>query len=443
MSTTGRPAGGAFGSLPRLDQFRSIGASRTRRSVLVAGIAFLLLVAVRAITHETELTSSGTFGTALRTAVPILLAGLGALWAERVGVVNIGLEGMMILGTWFGAWAGWKFGVGWGVLAGMMGGAAGALLHAVATVTFGVNQIISGVAINTLGLGVARFLSVVAYSPSSGGGATQSPNVRGNIPHVSLPILAGAKVFGWQSPDFFAWVEKKQWFLVSDVGALFQGLTRDVSWLTVAALALVPLSYWVLWRTAVGLRLRSVGEHPLGAETLGVPVYTMKYIGVIVSGMLAGLGGAYLSIDASSIYREGQTAGRGFIGLAALVFGNWRPGGVAAAAGIFGYPSALVFRSDEAVHALLLFVAIALGLATVRFLNRLRAEVVVAVTISAVISSVVAALFLWWYGVTSTVPREIISFTPHVTTLLVLALASQRLRPPAADGVPYRKGQAQ
>ena len=432
MSIAGTPAA----PLPDLAQFRSTGASRARRSLIVAVVAFLLLVVVRAITHSSELTSSGTFSTALRTAVPILLAGLGALFAERVGVVNIGLEGMMILGTWFGAWAGWKFGIGWGVLGGLLGGGIGGLLHAIATVTFGVNQIISGVAINTLGLGAARFLSVVAYTGSSGGGVTQSPQVQGTIPHASLPILAGGKIFGWQSPDLFAWIERKHWLLFSDLGALFQGLTHDLSWLTIASLALIPATYWVLWRTAIGLRLRSVGEHPLAAETLGVPVYTMKYVGVIVSGMLAGLGGAYLSIDASSLYREGQTAGRGFIGLAALIFGNWRPGGVAAAAGIFGYPSALVFRSDPAVHSLLLFVAIALGLATVLSLTRRRPT-------AALISALLSGMFFWWYAASDTVPRTIISITPHITTLLVLALASQRLRPPAADGLPYRKGQSQ
>jgi ABC-type uncharacterized transport system permease subunit len=436
VSVAGGPASSSPVQLPDLAEFRSTGASRTRRSLVVAVVAFLLLVVVREITHSSELTSSGTFSTALRTAVPILLAGLGALYAERVGVVNIGLEGMMILGTWFGAWAGWKFGIGWGVVGGVLGGGMGGLLHAIATVTFGVNQIISGVAINTLGLGIARFLSVVAYSPSTGGGATQSPQVQGTIPHASVPILAGGKIFGWQSPDFFLWMERRHWFLFSDVGALFQGLTHDLSWLTILSLALIPLTFWVLWRTAIGLRLRSVGENPTAAETLGVPVYTMRYIGVIISGMLAGLGGAYLSIDASSIYREGQTAGRGFIGLAALIFGNYRPSGVGAAAGIFGYPSALVFRSDPAVHALLLFVAVALALATLRAVIRRKST-------SALVSALLSAAFFWWYAASDTVPRTIISITPHITTLLVLALASQRLRPPAADGLPYRKGQAQ
>jgi len=139
---------------------------------------------VRWITGAPDLTSSNTYGAALRLAVPILLAGLGGLYSERTGVANIGLEGMMVLGTWFGAWGGWHFGAEWGVVLGILGGTAGALVHAVATVSFGVNQIVSGVAINILALGVARFLSVVAFT-GQGGGATQSPQVTSDLPRLT------------------------------------------------------------------------------------------------------------------------------------------------------------------------------------------------------------------------------------------------------------------
>src|SRR5205823_7020220 len=133
----------------------------------------LVLAVVRIVTGADDLTSPGTFGAVLTLGIPIMLAGLGGLYAERSGIVNIGLEGMMILGTWFGAWAGWKYGVWWGVIAGSLGGGAGGLLHAVATVTFGIDQVVSGVAINILAGGVARFLSVIAYPLGSGGSATQ------------------------------------------------------------------------------------------------------------------------------------------------------------------------------------------------------------------------------------------------------------------------------
>jgi len=312
----------------------------------------------------------------------------------------------------------------------------GGLIHAVATVTFGIDHIISGVAINILAAGVTRFLSVVAYTNVPTAGITQSPHVRGTVGQIDLPLVAGGHFFGAKSPDFFGWLEKRHWFLVSDLGAFLRGLTGNVSWLTILAIVLVPLSFWILWRTSFGLRLRSVGEQPVAAESLGVPVYTMKYVAVIISGGLAGMGGAFLVLEEAGIYREGQTGGRGFIALAALIFGNWRPTGVAAGAGLFGYADALQLRSDKAIHALLLFVAIGLGIAAIRYLSQRRVTTAVVVT-------AIGGLIFWWFAVTKKVPDEFVSFTPHIVTLLVLALAAQRLRPPAADGRPYRKGQSQ
>src|SRR5207245_1794913 len=198
------------------------------------------------------------------------------------------------------------------------------------------------------------------------------------------------------------------------------GLTHDISWLTILAVALIPISWWILWRTPFGLRLRSAGEHPLAAESLGVPVYTMKYIGVIVSGALAGLGGAFLVLEAAGIYLEGQTNGRGFIGLAALIFGNWRPGGVAVAAGLFGYSDALELRQERAVHSLLLFIAIGVALLALWYLGRRR-------TRRGSGAVLVAVLFFAWYFATKTVPSQFIAVTPHIMTLVVLAIAAQRL----------------
>ena len=405
----------------------------TRRIVLLLGALVLLVSSVRVFTGADDLTSSGTFGAALRLAVPILLAGLGGLYAERTGVVNIGLEGMMILGTWFGAWGGVEFGPWWGVVLGMAGGALGALVHAIASVTFGVNQIVSGVAINIIAAGVARFLSVILFT-GAGGGATQSPQVTGSLPTFTLPFVSGGDLLGWQSPDVAGWLEHRRWFLVSDLGALVHGLTANLSILTVATLLLVPLTYFFLWRTRLGLRMRSAGENPVAAESLGVRVYTMKYLGVVISGALAGLAGAFLVLEAAGIYREGQTGGRGFIGLAAMIFWNWRPAGVASAAGLFGYADALNLRSNDAVHALLLFIGIALLGLGVWYLWK-RSSVAGATVLG------VAAAVLVWYGVTDSVPREFIYITPYVSTLLVLAVASQRLRPPEADGITYRRGE--
>jgi ABC-type uncharacterized transport system permease subunit len=405
------------------------------RRALVVGLGALLMLSIVArVTDSPELLSGNTYGAAFRLAVPILLAGLGGLFAERVGVVNIGLEGMMILGTWSSAWAAWQFDSAWiGLLAALVGGALGGLLLAVAAVTFGVDQIVAGVAVNILAAGVARFLSVVLYDSASGGGATQSPRITDSTGSASLPFLAGGEIFGWRTPNLLGWLETADVFFVSDVAALFRGPAETLTWLTAFAVVLVPLSWYVLWRTPLGLRMRSVGEHPVAAESLGVRVYGMKYLGVTISGALAGMGGAVLVIEFAGIYREGQTAGRGFIALAALIFGNWRPTGVAGAAGLFGYADALQLRSESAVHGLLLFVALALVAAAVWAVSRRQLR-------EAVLLALGAAVFVWWYATTETVPRQFIFFTPHLVTLLVLAFAAQRLTPPAAAGRPYRRG---
>ena len=197
---------------------------------------------------------------------------------------------------------------------------------------------------------------------------------------------------------------------------------------------LFPLSWFLLWRTAFGLRLRSCGENPTAAETRGVPVYRLKYVAVLTSGMLAGIAGAFLA-DFAGIYREGQTGGRGYIGLAAMIFGNWRPGGLAAGAGLFGFTDGVQLREQAlGVHALLLVVVFVL--AAVAAFQAYRRRLVLAV-----VGAVVAALVLIWYLTTDDVPREFVPYTPQIITLLVLALASQRLRMPAADGLPWRKGQ--
>ena len=419
------------------ERLRQRGISRQQRMLLIGLVVFVVLSIVRATTNSGDLTASGTFQAVLVLAVPIYLAGLGGLYSERTGVVNIGLEGMMILGTWFGAWAGWKFGPWAGVVAGAFGGGLGGLLHALATVTFGIDQVVSGVAINILALGFTRFLSVVAYPLGSGGSATQSPQVTGNLPNVSIPILAGGKIFGWQSPDLFGWIARHHWIFLSDAAGILKGLTSQIAVLTLIAVALIPLTYWFLWRTTLGLRLRSVGENPASAESLGVAVYSMRYIGVTISGCLAGLGGAFLVLESAGIYREGQTGGRGFIGLAALIFGNYRPGGVGAAAALFGYAQALQLRSAKAVHGVLLFVTVLLVLAALLLIARRRS------LFGAGILFALAAGSIAWWATSTTIAGEFVSITPYVVTLLVLAVASQKLRVPAADGKPYRKGQAQ
>jgi simple sugar transport system permease protein len=353
------------------------------------------------------------------------MAALGGLWSERSGVVNIGLEGMMTFGTWGAAFGAYFSGNPWlGLLGGVIAGALGGLLHAIATVTFGVDHIVSGVAITILAPGVTRYLSDLLFTDEQGGGATQSPPLP-NFPTWSVPGVG--KPLGS--------LEKHHWILVSDLAGLVRGVLTGLSPITLVAILLVPASFYLLWRTAFGLRLRSCGENPIAAESLGVKVYRMKYAAVVISGGLAGLGGVFLAMVASSNYQEGQVNGRGYIGLAAMIFGNWRPGMVAGGAGLFGYADALQLRGGAgAVHAMLLLIGI--GLLALAAWRGYKGRVV-----AAAVSAVVAVGVLLWFFLTDELPREIVTYSPHITTLLVLAFAAQRLRMPAADGMRYRKGE--
>ncbi|AVZ74916.1 ABC transporter permease [Streptomyces lunaelactis] len=390
--------------------------------IIAAGLALFSLV--RVISGANDLTSVGQVAGALQLAVPIGLAGLGGLWAERAGVVNIGLEGMMILGTWFGAWAGYQWGPWTGVLLGIVGGALGGLLHAIMTVTFNVNHIVSGVAINILAVGVTRYLSNFTFADAEGGSSKQSPRID-QITEITIPGLS----------DWLADLQGRHWFFISDLAGVLGGLMTNLSLLTVLAILLIPGTWWVLWRTSFGLRLRSCGENPVAAESLGVNVYKYKYIAVVVSGALSGLGGAFLVIVSTGIYQEGQTGGRGYIGLAAMIFGNWMPGGMALGAGLFGFTDGLKLRGGaENVHAMLLLLALLLVLAFAWQLYKKKHW-------QAGISLGVAALLFAWYSLTDALPSQFVDAAPYVTTLLVLALSAQRLRMPKADGMPYKRGQ--
>ncbi|MBO0849008.1 MAG: ABC transporter permease [Pseudonocardia sp.] len=393
------------------------------RAALVTAVGVAVLVVTSVLTGQHELTSSGTAQSALRLLLPILLAGLGGLWAERAGVINLGLEGMMIMGTWGGAFAGLAWGP-WAALAGgVIFGALGGLLHALATVTFGVNHIVSGVAITLLGAGLTKYLSTLIFQPLSHN-PRQSPQLEGFDTYSAQPL-----------GDWLGGLEDGRTPVLSDLAGLVRGLVTGLTPLVLLGLALVPVSYWLLWRTRFGLRLRSCGENPFAAESLGVSVYTHKYVAVVVSGGLAGLGGVALVLNPGQLgYLENQTGGRGYIGLAAMIFGNWRPGGLLAGSALFGYVDGLQLRAGgEAVHALLyggslLAVAVALWWMARRHWW------------AAASAALAGALAYTVYYVADTVPREFATYAPQLVTLVVLAVAAQRLRPPAADGLEYRRG---
>ena len=252
----------------------------------------------------------------LRYATPLIFGALGGLFSERSGVVNVGLEGMMLMGAFFGIMAADKLD-SWvlGLLVGVLSGGAMALLHAIWSIHFRADQIISGFAINFLALGLTGYLFIDIY------GQEGTPTDIPSIPNVHLAFLDDVPFLG----DIFGNLNLMIWI----------------------ALILVPLSWLVLFRTPLGLRLRAVGEHPRAADTVGIDVYAVRYGAVIVSGMLAAAGGAYLSIGFVNSFNENMTAGRGFIALAAVIFGNWRPFGAAAACLLFGFSSALAQRLPE------------------------------------------------------------------------------------------------
>ncbi|HEV3497542.1 MAG TPA: ABC transporter permease [Actinomycetes bacterium] len=292
-----------------------------------------------------QLFGLATIASAIRAFVPLYLATLGGVFNERSGIVNIGIDGMMIFGTWFGAWGALQWGPLAGLLTAVAAGVAVAALHALATVTFRVDHIVSGVAINILAIGLPRFLSIVAYDQG-----TQSPQVP-QLPKFDVPGLG------------------------------------EMSLLVPLTIVLGVAAWFILTRTVLGLRLRSAGENPRAAETLGVRVKGMRWTGVLISGGFAGLAGGYLSIELVGLYREGMNQGRGFIALAALILGNWSPIGAAL--------SCLLFAWTEALTVFL----------RVDWIN-----------------------------------NAFIQSLPYIVTLIVLALFFRRVRPPKAVGQAYEAG---
>ena len=418
MSTTTSPRPGtpAKPTKRRLPRWWWLGA--------MLGVLFVVSV-LEVVTGADDLASSGTVRATLIARVPIMLAGLGGLWSERAGIVNIGLEGMMILGTYGAGFFGYHYGAWAGIAGALLMGALGGLVHAIATVVFGVDHIISGVAINIIALGAVQYLASLTFAGLPGGGSTQSPKLE-NVPSVTIGPLS----------DALGDLEGQDIFFLSQLAAVLRAMVTNLSLFVLLAFVLLLLTYVVLWRTTFGLRLRSVGESPSAAESLGVAVLRYKFSAVLVSGAMAGLAGGFLAMVASSNYRDGQTGGRGYIGLAAMIFGNWRPTGLLAGSGLFGYTESVGLRQGgTSVHALLLGVGVlAMGLAAYQLYRR-------NVTQASVILGIGALVMVVWASI-DTVPGDFTSITPYVITLLVLAFASQRLRMPAADGQIYRKGSA-
>jgi ABC-type uncharacterized transport system permease subunit len=274
----------------------------------------------------------GDIGASIQIALTyftiLYLTGLGGLFSERSGIVNIGLEGLMIIGTVTGAYGATLFteqmGIPapWGPLLGLLFGcacgAAFASVHALATVTFRIDHIVSGVVLNLVAVGLARFLSSLFFDQ-----ATQSAPGGPHMSPIDIPVLSS---------------------LPWGLGRAFSDLSPVV---IVAALLVFPVSF-ALYRTRWGLRLRSAGENPEATRSLGVAVAPLRWQGVLLSGAFAGLSGAFLSVEVVNNWHEGQTLGLGFIALAALILSNWNPVRLMGAAFLFGFAQAIPLRLQDA-----------------------------------------------------------------------------------------------
>ena len=325
-------------------------------TVAVAGTAFAVWVQGRSDASVKGVLDAGLIAATFRFATPLAYAAMGGIFSERSGVVNIGLEGMMLTGAFFGIWAAAWSGT-WvvGLLLAMVFGGLMALVHAVFSIHLRADQIVSGTAINFLALGLTGYLFRDLY------GDQGTPVNVSRVPDVTIPGLKDVPFVG----DVFGQLNLMIWLVF----------------------ALVIAVWVVLFKTPIGLRIRSVGEHPRAAETVGISVFGVRYAAVVLSGMLAALGGAYLSIGFIGSFDENMTAGRGFIALAAVIFGKWRPFGAFGACLLFGFASALA--------------------------NALQTEASVSV--------------------------NLLSTLPYVLTLVALVGLIGRSRPPAAVGRPYVK----
>ncbi len=295
-------------------------------------------------------TTLAIIASTIRLAVPYTLAGLGGTYSERSGVVNIGLEGQMLCGA-FAAVAATNFsGNAWlGLLAGILAGMLLGLVHAIVCVTFKADQIVSGLAIIIFAAGVTVFFSWLMFDKTQ-------VAVESFLKVPFIHDIPGVKVLFSEIPPLV--------FLTA---------------------LIVIASHFIIFKTVFGLRLRSVGEHPKAADTLGVNVYRMRYMAVIISGGLAGMGGAFLSLEHAHYFVKGISGGRGFIGLASMIFGKWTPLGTAGAGLLFGF--------GEAIKPYL----------------------------------------------PKVVPSQFIDMIPYVLTIVVLTSAIGRARPPASIGIPYSK----
>ena len=342
----------AFGGIQLARGFRRRGLV-TVAIITLAVFAFLVWA-----TRGQDFSLVGMLQTTVTRSAPIALGAMAGILCERAGVVNIAIEGMMLFAAFVGAVVASAAGNLWvGLLLGVLAGAALAAVHAWLSITFRVDQIISGTVLNIFALGITSFLATGLLRDHPG------LNRAGTFGIVAIPGLSSIPVIG---PVLFR-----------------QNVFIDLMFV------LVPLLTWSLFRTRWGLRVRSVGEHPRAADTVGIDVYRVRYRSVIMGGAMAGLAGSFLSLGSLGSFENNMTAGRGYIALAAMIFGRWNPVGALGAALLFGFAEAL--QTKLAI-------------------------------------------------IETPIPSQFLLMAPYVVTLLVVAGFVGRSRPPAADGQPYVKG---
>jgi len=329
--------------------------TRGRFLFIIATIIGLIAVAVLLRTKDVppEIVAASVLATTLRFATPITLGAIAGLYCERSGVVNIAIEGMMLAAA-FGAWsaAAVTQSLAIGLLAGILTGMLMGLLHAWLSVTFRVDQIVSGTVINILAIGLTGFLDSQVLSKAH-------LNSAGLLPQLPIPVLSELPV----------------------LGPIFR--QQPIAWVSVIV---VVISHYVLFYTRWGLRTRAVGENPRAADTVGISVRKMRYANVLIGAGIAGLGGAYFTLEAVPSFEILITNGRGFIALAAMIFGGWTPFGAWAAALLFGAANALQINAQQ-------------------------------------------------FGIP--IPSQFVGMFPYLLTIIILAGVIGRAVPPAADGVPY------
>jgi ABC-type uncharacterized transport system permease subunit len=353
-----------------------------RRFAIIAfviAIMFGTVVLVGSSQNSPLVIITSMLATTIAVATPLTLGALSGLYCERSGVVNIGIEGMMLGAAFFGWLASIYMNTIFhqapmvslitGVIVAMLTGGLFALLHAALSITFKVDQIIGGTVINILAIGITGFLNRQMFFGAGSVFGGQIPHAPGVLPRIAIPLLSNIPV----------------------IGRIF--VQQPITW---AALVLVVVTHFVIFKTRWGLRTRAVGEHPRAADTVGINVTQMRYLNVIIGGMLAGLGGGFLTLESISSFEPLMTNGRGFIALAAMIFGNWTPFGA--------WSAALVFGAAQALQINLQF-----------FRELIPPQL-------AILQN-----------------SYVVGLAPYILTMLILTGLIGRTIPPAADGQPYIK----